>query len=637
MSLRHKSKPRREPDHPHEKPHHPHWPLACLLFLFVFALGMTSIHDASTWIHIRTGGRILAEHALPRTDPYSYTVAGRAWTTDSWLSDVLFFFVHTNFGPRALIALKAVVAAAGFALLLPLNFASPLTSATVLGLGAVSAWSGLAEIPAVFDLLLVALFIRLLRPRRRFTVSMLLGVAALEWLWANLHGPTAILGVWLVLLKAFKASLRTKEREDRWGHWALLAAVFAAFALNPNGLSVVGHMLSGLETSATAWYPLSPYLNLYNLFAFAGAASCVVMLQQEFFLTLTAATALALSLVDPQMRALAVIACCPVISLALGHYVPPVDDDLVGLARWAGLMAVFLGFHWLSVTVPLGSSRGYGAISLSGATRYLKAAGVQGRMFNDVESGDSLVGAGDRPVFVDSREALYGPAFIRDADRWPWGFKNLADVYSFDYAVVLNRRGRYPAKVLDNDPDWRLAYADDVSLVYVRKTGASGRLVKDEPPAVLHPNELWPSVLDAQLADAKRQPKLSAALDQWLLQAPDSAQALLWKAYALDRRGRSADADRLVEFVSRRRSVGRDPELSAMLAFVLDNRGDSASARSWYRRASLIARRRGDRHLESEVMLKMAASYRRSGDETRALRLEQRAKEVDVPAFAEDI
>jgi len=253
------------------------------------------------------------------------------------------------------------------------------------------------------------------------------------------------------------------------------------------------------------------------------AAGCVVMLQQEFFLTLTAATALALSLIDPQMRALAIIACCPVISLALGHYVPPLDDDLVGLARWAALMAVLLGLHWLSVTVPLGSSRGYGAVSLSGATRFLKAAGVQGRMFNEVESGDSLIGAGDRPVFVDSRMALYGPAFIRDAQRWPWGFKNLADVYSFDYAVILNRRGRYPAQVLDSDPNWRLAYADDVSLIYVRRNGASGRLVKDEPPSLLRPNELWPSVLDAQLADAKAQPKLAAALDRWLLQAPDSA------------------------------------------------------------------------------------------------------------------
>src|SRR6185503_15949282 len=109
--------------------------------------------------------------------------------------------------------------------------------------------------------------------------------------------------------------------------------------------------------------------------------------------------------------------------------------------------------------------------------------------------------------------------------------------------------------------------------------------------------------------------------------APDSAQALLWKAYALDRRGLADQADRFIGLVAHRRSVARDPELSAMLGFVLDTRGKSSSARNWYHRAELIARRRGDRHLESEILLKLAASYRRSGDETRAARLEQRAKE----------
>ncbi len=637
MTSKPKGPAHRSASHPHEKPHHPHWPLAALLFLFVLVLGLSSVHDPATWIHIRTGARILAEHVVPRTDPFSYTVAGRSWTTDSWLSDVLFFFVHENFGPRALILLKSVVAASGFALLLPLNLASPLTSATVLSLGAVAAWNGLAETPAVFDFLLLALLIRLLRPRRKFHFSMILQAAALEWLWANLHGTTAILGVWLTLLKAFKASLRASEREERLGHWGLFAAVFAAYLANPNGLAVLGHMFSGLETSATAWLPLSPYLNLFNLVAFAGGAGCVLLLQQEFFLTMTAATVLLLSLIAPELRPLAALACCPVVALALGHYLPPFDDDLAGLARWAALMVVLFAFHWLSVTVPLGSARGYGPVSLSGATRFLKASNVRGRMFNEVETGAMLIGAGDRPVFVDSRAALYGAAFMRDAQLWPWGFKNLSDVYSFDYALIRNRRERYPAKVLDEDPEWRLAYADDVALVYVKRNGASGWLVRGWAPSVLRPNRLWPDGLDASLSDPRALPKVMEQLDRWIVQAPDSSQALLWKAYALDRRGLSDNADRLLELVALRRRVARDPELGALLGFVLDGRKEGTQARRWYRRAELIARRRGDRHLVSEILLKMSASYRRDGDVHEADAAEKRAKIIDVPAFGEDI
>lgn len=623
--------------HPHEKPHHPHWPLACLLFAFVAMLGLLSVHEPATWLHVRTGARILAERALPRTDPFSYTVSGRAWTTDSWLADALFFFVHSNFGPNGLVALKSLVAAAGFALLLPLNFASPLTSAGVLGLGAVSSWAGFVELPAVFDLLLLAVFIRLLRPRSPFRFRTLLLVAGLEWLWANLHGTTAVLGLWLVLLKAFKASLRASGRQERLGHWGLFAAALFGLAANPHGLGVIAHMFTGLDASTTAWQPLSVYFNLYNLFCLAGAAGCVITLQQEFFLTMTAATTLVLSLIVPELRPLAILASCPVVSLALGHYLPQLDDDLPGLARWALLMTGLLALHWLCVTVPLSGSRGYSAVSLDGAAQYLKASGVRGRMFNEVDSGALLIGAGDRPVFVDSRASLYGPTFLRDAQRWPYGFKPLADVYGFDYAVILNRRARNPAKTLDEDPGWRLAYADDAALVYVRRGGASGWLVKDWPAPLVLPNKLWPDSMDAALDDAKRLPKVMAELDRWILAAPDSAQALIWKAYALDRRKLADNAQRLLALAQGRKRVLRDPELCAMAAFALDRRGEAEAAGRLYRRAALIARRRGERHLEADILLKLADSRRRAGDTAGAAALESKAREVDVPAFAEEL
>ena len=65
--------------HPHEKPHHPHWPLETLLFAFVFALGWRSVHAPETWIHLKTGAKILAKHALPKTDPFGYGSSGGTW------------------------------------------------------------------------------------------------------------------------------------------------------------------------------------------------------------------------------------------------------------------------------------------------------------------------------------------------------------------------------------------------------------------------------------------------------------------------------------------------------------------------------------------------------------------------------
>ena len=496
------------------------------------------------------------------------------------------------------------MAAAGFALLLPVNYASPLTSAAVLGFGAVSAWTGMTEQPAVFDFLLLALFLRLLRPRRPFHFTTLLQAAALEWLWANVHGTTAVLGVWLALLKAYKASIRTGSREERLGHWGLVGAVLLAFVCNPHGAALVAHTFRGGENFATSWQPLSVWLNLYNVFCLAGAASCVVVLQQEFVLSVAAATVLCLSVIVVPLRALAILATCPVISLALGHVLQPLDDDLPGLARWTAGMAALLGLHWLGVTLPLGPSRGYGVVSLKGATQFLKASRVQGRMFNEVDSGAQLIGAGDRPVFVDERAALYGDAFMRDAESWPSAFRSLAGVYGFDYAVLLNRRAGYPAKALDQAGDWVCAYADDTALVYVKRDGASGALVKDQPAPLLRPNELWPSVMDEALRREKDGGRVLQELDRWIVQAPDSAQALIWKAYALDRRGAPAEAERMLDLARARRKTYRDPELLAMLAFTLEARGD-ASAHRLYRRAALVARRRRDEPLSARLAARL--------------------------------
>jgi tetratricopeptide (TPR) repeat protein len=620
--------------HPHEKPHHPHWPLACLLFVCVGLLGLTSVHVSGTWLHIKLGATILAERSVPRVDQFSYMVAGRPWTTDSWLADVFMYFIHGAFGPSVLVLLKSVAAAAAFSLLLPLNPASPLVAASVLGLGAIASWTGLTETPAVLDLLLLAGMIRLLRPRKGFHWSMVAQVAGLEMLWANVHGTTAILGLWLIGLKVFKASLRTVKRE-RIGYWVLLAAAAVAMSINPHGFSLVPHMFDG-GTSWAAWQPLSPWLNWYALFAVAGLASCWLTLQQEFFLTMTAATLLALSLLYQGLRPLYILAVCPVITLALGHALKPKADTPARVARWAVVMGALLAAHIVFVTLPLGRSRGYTAVSLSGALHYLKVNGIKGRMFNEAEAGFALI-AGDRAVFVDPRARLHGSDAMRDAARWPESFKQLHGVYRFDYAVILNRRGRYPAKVLDEDPDWRLGYADDEALVYLNRLGANGWTASRQPKTVLVPNHLWPSALDAALARPQTASQALAELDRWLVQSPDSLEVLIWKGYALDRLKLVDKADRLLELARARPRLRWDPELQAALGYVYERRGDRAAARKLYLKAALLARRRGDNPLEGAALGRLAGLHRQDGEEPRARELERRVSETAAaPAPAEE-
>ncbi|MEK7381715.1 MAG: hypothetical protein AAB262_00330 [Elusimicrobiota bacterium] len=592
----------------HEKPHHPHWPLAALVFAFVFALGLSSVHEPSTWLSIRAGAKILSAGVLPGADTFSYGAGGGAWSTHSWLADVLFAKLDAWGGPGLLTVLKSAVLAGGFALLLPINHGSPLVAATLLCLGACAGWRGFTETAACFDFLFFALFVRILRPRHRFEWTAPAAVAGLTALWANLHGSVALLALWIVGLKVFKASLRTATRE-RLGYWAMMTACVFLLSWNPHGWGVVRYVFYDAAGSMDAWR--TPIFSLYGVLAAAGFVSCFFTLQQEFVTTLACANVLALSLVLPGLRPLAALAACPLIALALGHFFKPLRDTRSRVARWVVVAAALLLIFRLAVTRPLSPARGYGASSLSGAVNFLSVNGVRGRMFNESESGAELAGRTERLVFIDGRPGLYNATFRREAADWPRLFRALDSVYRFDYAVLRNRRAAAPARVLDEDPGWRLAYADDHALVYLKKTGANALIAAQTPARVFAPNRLWPDALDAALARPRDAAKVLGELDAWMLQAPDCVQAMIWKAYALDRLKMADKADRLLELAGERRGLSWDPELKAAYAFVLEARGRAASAKSLYRDAARTARRLGDGVLAGEVATRLRNCYTR--------------------------
>jgi tetratricopeptide (TPR) repeat protein len=610
--------------HPHESPHHPHWQLAALLSLFVLLTAATSAHESATWLHIRTGADILARRAIPQVDAYSHTAFGQPWSTDSWLCDVIFRLMDRWAGFLALATLKCGVIAAAFALLLPLSPGSPLLAAGVLALGAVAAWPGMTETPGFCDFLLLALFVRVLRPKRPFSWAMVAQVGVIELLWSNLNGSSAFIGLGLVAIKVIKTTIHA-DRHERLRFGALIAAVLAGLALNPHGFAIIRHTF--LNT-APAFRPSAAWLTGYSLFVLAGAAATWICLQQEFFLSVSGAGLLVLSLLSPGRQPLFVLAACPLITLALGHFLHPLRETAGRVARLALAFAALFAWHWHMVYIPSGRLAGYGRPALEGAVNFLKANGVTGRMFNEPEAGDELLAYSGRPVFVDGRADLYGAAFMSDAERWPARFRQLAETYRFNYAVIRNRRAAYPARVLDEDPDWRLAYADDAALVYLRRSSPAGWMVAGAARPLVAPNQLWPDVMDVLLARPPLAAKVLAELDAWIVQSPESVQPLLWKAYALDRLHMSAKADRLLDLARQRIARRRDPELMAGLGSVLAGRGRLQEAIGLYQGAARLSQRQGDRRLESALSLRLASAWRQAGDADRAGRWQRRASEL---------
>lgn len=432
-----------------------------LLFGFVFAVALHGPRDPATWIHVRLGQKILTERRIPFVEPFSYGAAGANWTTGSWLSEAAFSKLNAWGGPVLISVVKSAVIASAFVLLLPVNHGNPALAGLVLTLGACAASAGFTETPALFDFLFLAIFIRVLRPRGRFRWWTAALAAVATGLWANLHGSAALLALWFMGLKVFKVSLRTAPRE-RIGYWMTIIACAICFSWNPHGFGLIARAF--IDAASTPRVPLASWAGLFVL---AGIGASWITLQDEFVTTLVCATVLALALVLPGMRPPAVLAACALLVLALEHWVPARRLTAGQLAFGAVWVFALYGAYFFAVGRANARDSGFGRPALEGAVAFLDENNVGGRMFNEPSLGAELIGSTDRPIFSDLRDGIYSQEFRRGAQDWPRMFRELDDVYHFDYAVVGPDAAR--ARIIAEDKDWVEAYVDGGARVFVRR------------------------------------------------------------------------------------------------------------------------------------------------------------------------
>ena len=88
-----------------------------LLIPAVLGSSQTIFNDGDVSWHIATGQWILDHRAIPHTDPFSFTWAGKPWVPIEWLAEVLYASAYRLAGysgvaalvTAALIALHAIV------------------------------------------------------------------------------------------------------------------------------------------------------------------------------------------------------------------------------------------------------------------------------------------------------------------------------------------------------------------------------------------------------------------------------------------------------------------------------------------------------------------------------------------------
>ena len=230
--------------------------LAAMLYLTVSFGGASALfRDADAGWHIRAGQQILANSALPHTDPFSFSRPGAEWLAWEWAADAASGAAYNAWGLAGVAWIYGLAIAASvwmwFRLawlakgnfLLACTFAAPLLSTVNLH------W--LAR-PHVFSwlLLLGTVWIceRLRTPARSLLAVGLVGGCV----WANVHGSFffAVLIPLIYAAGAWLSRVVWDEETNARPYLMIASAAAAGTLLNPNGWRLHQHVFAYMTNAA---------------------------------------------------------------------------------------------------------------------------------------------------------------------------------------------------------------------------------------------------------------------------------------------------------------------------------------------------------------------------------------------------
>ena len=386
-------------------------------------LSWAPVQLEDTWFYAATGHWVLDHHAIPRTDPFSWTVAGRPWQSNGWLWGVLLWGVW-SLGRFAAIALlkPAYVVVSGLLIRWSAGVLGASRGVAMVAalIGTVATFPFLVERPQLASYLAapVALaFAHLVLTRAR-SWAWTAALVALFALWTNLHS-VALSGVPLVGALTFGLAL-DRRTERRLRPWLLAGAATAGAALgtlaNPWGAGLWTH---AAEVRRISRGSISEWEPLWNRGTGGLAALAIVVVvvivavrlgglrRLELLLPLVLAAALAVDAIRsfPVFAVVAATVVAPLVPAGT-----PLSADRRRLLTVGAVAALVLA---LVVALPRASS----TTDPSDTTPVEPVAALPSgcRLLNDYGFGNWVMfDRPDVPVSDDGRNDLYGTDTTRD-------------------------------------------------------------------------------------------------------------------------------------------------------------------------------------------------------------------------------
>ena len=467
-----------------------------LLVLATLTVG-SRFDDPDMWWHLKMGEIVFTTHTIPVTDIFSYTTNHHSWIPHEWLSQTIIFLAYKLGGYSGMMLwlclTTTVLFIAGYVLcsLYSGNAKVGFVGALVVF---VFATVGVSIRPQLIGYLLLIVELLLIHLGRSRSPRWIRCLPPLFALWVNCHGSfflgLVVAGVFLFssFFQFRMGSLVSECWSPALRKTFIIAMVLsvAALFLNPVGLKLVLYPLDTLIhqpiglSAVQEWQPLklSSARGILLMAVLACSFMLVIARKSELHFDELILLAMGIWLAGSHDRMLFVfgILAAPIFSRMLSTswegYNAASDRVLpnavmIGLA----LLVVFWAFPSKQ-----NLARQAEANSPVKAVEFIKARNLQGPMLNDYGDGGYLIWAmPEHPVFIDGRGDVFEwTGVLEEFGQWATlqaDPNKLLDKYGIQFCLITPESPM--AHVLPLMPNWKLAYADKGSVVFVRVPAVS--------------------------------------------------------------------------------------------------------------------------------------------------------------------
>lgn len=443
--------------------------IAILLIPAVLGSSQTIFNDGDVSWHIATGQWILDHRAIPHTDPFSFTWAGKPWVPIEWLSEVLYASAYRLAGYGGVAAL---------------------VTAALIGLHAVvylnaSRWMRMALLPIVaMDLVIIpmlsarphvltwpllAVWTWLMIRAREQDRAPPLAAASLMTIWANLHGGY-VFGLAIAAAFGLEALVASEDKARalrQWGIFGLGCA--AAVFINGNGPEGVIHPLRFTQLQMLPlideWKPSNPATTPFSFAVLAVTLGLIVWKRPRlpWMRWVLLAALLGLALLQVRHQAIAAIVAAIVLPQGFSRSEgAPAERKLAWIAA-AGAAFLVLVRAAMPLAPPDNDANPWKLIA--SVPPQLRSQPV----LNGYSMGGPLILSGIKP-YVDGRGDMYGDELVlgyyKIANGDAAAFEDAVRRWGIRWAILPNNSKLIP--VLDREPGWQRIREDSVGVVYSR-------------------------------------------------------------------------------------------------------------------------------------------------------------------------